>query len=319
MELNNFRQKLIELHKKSRMDEFINWPFVYDKDEEGEIFISDGGTFYLRDVCHRWNPTLLNVGDVYDMKYSIAFDEPTIDPSETEEDPSESTIFLRFSDGSKVYLTNYHDTYDVLVRFCLNHTPEGRDYEAFRDYDLIRKGARVDIYNKGPLCPRNEEPWSTFAGNLDVAENRRLLQDYSADSASDESGRYTDAVDEYCTLRKKDSLTQVFLKLVADIFVLDDLVLRHENEGQEYEDGAFMGAAGQIAERAKECAQVSHYNVAEAIFEAWQFYESFTDDTNRDRSDFTEMAVARLAESWLEKNGMLEEYVSASEDGAKEE
>jgi len=45
MDEAHFRKMLIELHKKSGMDQFLDWPFVFDEDEDGKILVDDEGQF----------------------------------------------------------------------------------------------------------------------------------------------------------------------------------------------------------------------------------------------------------------------------------
>ena len=54
MELSIFRSKLRELHEKSGMDAFLEWPLVYDADECGKIFVDENGTFYFSDSREDW-------------------------------------------------------------------------------------------------------------------------------------------------------------------------------------------------------------------------------------------------------------------------
>ena len=54
MELDYFREKLKELHEKSGMDAFLDWPFVYDEDEAGKIYVDANGVFWFADGCSNW-------------------------------------------------------------------------------------------------------------------------------------------------------------------------------------------------------------------------------------------------------------------------
>lgn len=111
MDLGYFREKLKELHEKSSMDAFLDWPFVYDEDEAGKIYVDDNGVFWFADRCSNWVESPLLLRDVVNLRYTKAFEEPGIDNDEDE--PSESSIWIHFLSGEYIWLWNRHDTYSV--------------------------------------------------------------------------------------------------------------------------------------------------------------------------------------------------------------
>lgn len=113
MKLSVFRSKLRELHEKSGMDAFLDWPFVYDADECGNIFVDENGCFYFSDAHEEWIESYLNLANVSNIKFARAFEEPGIDNEDDE--PSESYIYISFSAGDSIELVNRHDTYSVAV------------------------------------------------------------------------------------------------------------------------------------------------------------------------------------------------------------
>lgn len=113
MDLGCFREKLKDLHEKSGMDAFLEWPFVYDEDEAGKIYVDSNGAFWFADSCSNWVESPLLLSDVVNLRYAKAFEEPGIDIDEDE--PSESSIYIHFSSGECIWLWNRHDTYSVDV------------------------------------------------------------------------------------------------------------------------------------------------------------------------------------------------------------
>lgn len=113
MDLNYFREKLRNLHEKSGMDAFIDWPFVYDEDEVGLIFVNQSGVFCFADNLSNWIESPLQLSDVVNLRYAKAFEEPGIDNEEDE--PSESSIYIHFSSGEYIWLWNRHESYSVDV------------------------------------------------------------------------------------------------------------------------------------------------------------------------------------------------------------
>lgn len=111
MELDFFREKMRELHEKSGMDWFLDWPLVYDEDEVGNIYINSAGTFFFADSNSNWSESHLNLNDVLNLRYERAFEEGGIDNED--DDPSESSIYINFVSGEYIWLWNQHDTYSV--------------------------------------------------------------------------------------------------------------------------------------------------------------------------------------------------------------
>ena len=120
MELGYFREKLKELHEKSEMDAFLDWPFVYDEDEAGKIYVDDDGVFWFADSCSNWVESPLRLSDIVNLRYAKAFEEPGIDNDEDE--PSESSIYIHFSSGEYIGLWNQHDTYSVDIDVHLHRS-----------------------------------------------------------------------------------------------------------------------------------------------------------------------------------------------------
>lgn len=120
MELDYFREKLKELHEKSGMDAFLDWPFVYDEDEAGKIYVDASGVFWFADSCSNWVESPLQLTDVVNLRYAKAFEEPGIDNDEDE--PSESSIYIHFSSGEYIWLWNRRDTYSVDIDVHLHQS-----------------------------------------------------------------------------------------------------------------------------------------------------------------------------------------------------
>lgn len=104
------------------MDIFLSWPFVYDEDEAGEIYVDDNGVFWFADSFSNWVESPLRLSDVVNLRYAKSFEEPGIDNDE--EDPSESSIYIHFSSGECIWLWNQHDTYSVEVNVRLHRNDE---------------------------------------------------------------------------------------------------------------------------------------------------------------------------------------------------
>ena len=121
MEKILFREKLKELHKKSGMDVFLEWPFVYDRDEMGKIFIDENGIFFFSDNCYNWVNSHLNLENVVNLRYAIFHEEGGID-NVSNDNISGSYIFINFSTGEQIELFNKYDTATVIVsvKVCKN-------------------------------------------------------------------------------------------------------------------------------------------------------------------------------------------------------
>lgn len=139
MELGHFREKLKELHKKSGMDAFIDWPFVYDEDEAGRIYVDDNGTFWFADSCANWVESPLRLKDVVSLRYWRAFDELKIDNEEDE--PWESYIYCNFSSGEEIHLFNPHDgSYSIEITVTINkNESNGEMVEKLQQLSALRR------------------------------------------------------------------------------------------------------------------------------------------------------------------------------------
>ena len=116
MERTYFRKMLIELHKKSGMDQFLDWPFVFDEDENGKILVDDEGQFWFSDERSNWVATHLDLSKVENLRFARCFDEPGIDGDEFDiEDVRESSIYINFVSGDHLWLHNWHETYNVTI------------------------------------------------------------------------------------------------------------------------------------------------------------------------------------------------------------
>lgn len=114
MTLETFKNKLQMLHTKSGMDCFVDWPFVYDEDELGRIYVDQHGIFWFTDQHSNWIESHLNLCNIENMRYSKAFEEPGV---EFDEDMpvAESSIYIQFLSGDSVLLHNFADTFTVRV------------------------------------------------------------------------------------------------------------------------------------------------------------------------------------------------------------
>lgn len=121
MELEVFRKKLKELYEKSEMDMFIEWPFVYDMDEQGNIYVDEKGIFWFADACYNWIKSHLNLNDVVTLRYAKCHEEGGFDNFE-EYEILESYIYIYFASGESMQLCNERDTYtvEVCVKFREN-------------------------------------------------------------------------------------------------------------------------------------------------------------------------------------------------------
>lgn len=114
MDLLEFQRKLQMLHTKSGMDCFVDWPFVYDEDELGRIYVDQHGTFWFTDQHSNWIASHLNLCNIENMRYSKVFEEPGIDFDE-DMPVAESSIYIHFLDGNSVFLHNFAETFTVKV------------------------------------------------------------------------------------------------------------------------------------------------------------------------------------------------------------
>lgn len=114
MTLETFKNKLQMLHTKSGMDCFVDWPFVYDEDELGRIYVDQHGIFWFTDQHSNWIESHLNLCNIENMRYSKAFEEPGV---EFDEDMpvAESSIYIHFSSGESIMLHNFADTFTVRI------------------------------------------------------------------------------------------------------------------------------------------------------------------------------------------------------------
>lgn len=111
-----FREQLIKLHQKSGMDEIIDWPFVFDKDEDGKIFIDSVGQFWFADEYSNWVISHLTLDKVDNMRYTRYGDEPTVDSVAVDsDDVVESNIYINFSTGDRLWLHNWHESFSVTI------------------------------------------------------------------------------------------------------------------------------------------------------------------------------------------------------------
>ena len=144
MERVHFRQLLIELHKKSGMDAFLEWPFVFDAYEKGAILVDEKGQFWLADKRSNWLPIHLNLSMIENLRFSRAFDEPCIDGDAMDmEDVTESSIHINFASGENIVLWNRHESYEVVVHLRLLQTDENA--ENLENLKRICESGRMQI------------------------------------------------------------------------------------------------------------------------------------------------------------------------------
>ncbi len=102
MKLETFKEKLKILYEKSMMPPFLDWPFVYDEDEEGNILVTEDGDFYFSDYKYNWIESSLKLDDVKKMSYKKYNEDGGIDSCENYDELTESYIFIRFNSGEKI-------------------------------------------------------------------------------------------------------------------------------------------------------------------------------------------------------------------------
>lgn len=133
MTLIEFRKKLLSLHEKSEMDEVIHyWPFVYDIDEEGKIFVDEDGVFYFSDTLYNWVKSHLLLSDVVNLRFDKSYEESSIDLIDSDNpEVSNSSIYIYFASGERIWLFNWHESCTVHARI-----------------KLIKNDANADTINK---------------------------------------------------------------------------------------------------------------------------------------------------------------------------
>ncbi len=117
MELQQFREKIKKLHEKSEMYAFSDWPFVYDEDESGRIYVNSTGTFYFADSCSNWVESPLQLSNVSNIRYTKAFEAPGIDNDCGEH--TESYIYINFTSGDCIELFSLINRYEIEITVFL--------------------------------------------------------------------------------------------------------------------------------------------------------------------------------------------------------
>ena len=109
MTIENFQSKLKELYLKAKFSDFISDPFVFDADQHGQIYINSEGKIFFVDKLYNWKESPLQLSDMINMRYSIAYDEPWHEVNENISEPTESYVHLYFSSGERIELIDFHD------------------------------------------------------------------------------------------------------------------------------------------------------------------------------------------------------------------
>lgn len=122
MDFEEFEAKIKEVYEKSEADPFVDWPVVYDEDEDGLIFVNseDGFIYFLGSNCV-WYKSPLNIDKILKISFSKDYEVPFYEVDEDNE-PDESSIFISFESGEIVWLHNWHESYeiDITVEFIKN-------------------------------------------------------------------------------------------------------------------------------------------------------------------------------------------------------
>ena len=109
MTIEMFRSKLKELYLKAKFSDFISDPFVFDADQHGQVYINSEGKIFFADKLYNWKESPLQLSDIINMRYSIAYDEPWHEVDENTNEPIESYIYLHFSSGERIELIDFRD------------------------------------------------------------------------------------------------------------------------------------------------------------------------------------------------------------------
>ena len=133
MTLQEFQEKLKELRAKSGMREDVNWPFVYDEDEMGEIYISEEGCMSFADKTSNWVQSHLTVDSVANIRYK----------SIESANKSERDIFVNFVSGDYIKLHNWKKNSIIYTSVSLMKTEENEDIvnllkDSCECYDNVR-------------------------------------------------------------------------------------------------------------------------------------------------------------------------------------
>ena len=140
MLLDEFKAKIKEVYEKSEADSFVEWPLVYDEDEEGTIFIDDDGDIFFLDLQMNWIKSHLNINNISKITFAKAYEDPFYEVDENDE-PSESTIRINFKSGESICFHNFHESYAI-------------DLTVFFRSDDDTNKANVEIIKQG--CARKD-------------------------------------------------------------------------------------------------------------------------------------------------------------------
>lgn len=126
MTIDQFKSRLKELHDKSGMDMVVSWPFVYDVDEWGLIYIDEVGQFYFEErEHHKWIKSHLMLKDIVNMRFSKEYFDPKFENDE-DDDLWLSSIYLFFASGERMELVYSHSDQDLEVFVDLIQTEDNQ-------------------------------------------------------------------------------------------------------------------------------------------------------------------------------------------------
>lgn len=97
MTLLEFQAKVDALREKCGMRQDVNWPFVYDADEMGEILINEEGRFFFADKSSNWVESHLTLDGISNLRYKNIESGPR----------SERDIYVNFANGDYLKLHNW--------------------------------------------------------------------------------------------------------------------------------------------------------------------------------------------------------------------
>ena len=144
MTAEELKDKLQRLHEKSEMDYFMDWPFVYDEDENGNIYIDPNGTFYFADKVKNWFVSPLNLKNVVNLRFKKFYEDPW--EVEDDEEPDESVIYIYFENGDCLTLTNHRETYDLDIAVYMQ--VEGSHEEEFANLQSSCETRKMQFYKR---------------------------------------------------------------------------------------------------------------------------------------------------------------------------
>ena len=117
MTIQEFQDKLEALRVKSGMREDISWPFVYDADEVGEIYVNEEGKFFFSDKISNWVESHLTLDGISNLRYMV----------NTNAGKADRDIFVNFVSGDSIKLHNWKKNTTIYTSVTVLKTEENAD------------------------------------------------------------------------------------------------------------------------------------------------------------------------------------------------